>query len=101
MGAALRSDSDEGPERVAPVALHDRRVRGELRALGSRQPDTDAEEAGHDPVRVPARSVEEWPEGRTGPWSQSVQIRDGGWYRHAQRVGRGRGGQLLCQVSVC
>ena len=100
MGAALRSDTDEGPERVASVALDDRRVRGELRALGSRQPDADAEEAGHDPVPVPARGFEEWLEGRTGPWSQSVQVRDGGRHRHAQRVGRRGRGQLLCQISV-
>ena len=96
MGAALRSDPDEGPERVASVALDDRRVRGELRALGSRQPDADAEEAGHDPGPVPARGVEEWLEGRTGPRSQSVQIRDGGWHRYAQRIGRRGRGQLLC-----
>ena len=47
LGAAVRSDSDEGPERVASVAVADRRLR-RLRALGPRQPDPDAEEAGHD-----------------------------------------------------
>ena len=50
--------------------------------------------------RVPARGPEEWLEGRTRPWSQSIQIRDGGWHRHPQRIGRRGRGQLLCQISV-
>ena len=51
VGAAVRSDSDEGAERVASVAVDDRRLR-RLRAVGPRQPDPDAEEARHDCGRI-------------------------------------------------
>ena len=55
VGAALRGRSDERAERVAPVAVGDRRIR-RVGALGPRQPDADAEEAGPDPVpNTPAK----------------------------------------------
>ena len=100
LGAAVRGAADEGTERVASVALDDRRVRHQLRALGSRQPDADAEEAGDDPVPIPARSAEERVEGRAGSRGQSFQVRHGRRHRYAQRTGRGRRRQLLRQVPA-
>ena len=94
LGAVIRGGSDEGPERIASVAVDDGRLR-RVGALGPRQPDPDAEEAGDDSVRIRPRSAQERPEGGTGPRRQPVQVRDGGRNRHPQRPGRGRRGQLL------
>src|SRR6476646_3086397 len=52
-------------------AWADARLR-RLRAVGSRQPDADAEEARHDRGRIRARGAQERPEGGTGPRNQPV-----------------------------
>jgi hypothetical protein len=68
----------KGTERVASVAVADRRLR-RLRAVGPRQPDADAEEARHDRRRVRARSAQERPEGGTG--ARAPTRSSSGWRR--------------------
>ena len=48
VGAVVRGHPVQGPERVAPQPVADRRIHRGLRTLGSRQPDPRAEKARHD-----------------------------------------------------
>ena len=97
LGAALRSDADQGRRRDASLPLAQRRVR-QLRALGQGQPRPDrTEEAGDAGVRVCALGLQERPEAGSGARRESLQVRHGRQHRRAHRPRRGRRGQLLRQ----